>query len=298
MTQSSQVIRDGPAAVRRILHVARCLQPRLRVHHRVRQLRGNFGTTNAPTDYPRTVSVAFNDGPTFTADQTSSVYPQDVPLSPSGNLHFDAPVVSASAEIAARSFRLVRVLHALRRTGGVVSGIGGFGTWEGSWRYNFNYPASADTADSYRWTGSGACTGYIFGGTNPGGAYPRTVLFTDLAAGAAAALSPTPMVFPAARVGLSVTQSVTVRNSGGGLLVVRDASVLGNNAGDFLVASNGCAFKTLAPGATCAIAVTFRPVADGPRTSSLQVATNAPVGLSVIPLSGWARRRLASSPVG
>ena len=131
---------------------------------------GNFGTTNAPTDYPRTVSVAFNDGPTFTADQTSSVYPQDVPLSPSGNLHFDAPVVSASAEIAGTQFPPgceSSTLYAV--TGGVVSGIGGFGTWEGSWRYSFMRPASADTADSYRWTGSGACTGYIFGGTNPGG---------------------------------------------------------------------------------------------------------------------------------
>lgn len=249
----------------------------------------NFSTTGAPSTLPRLVSVVFNDGTMFTATQTSNTYPQDVALAPAGSLHFDPPVVGGSAEISGSQFPPgceSSVLYSV--TGGVLTGLGAFPTSGGSWRYNFNYPAASDRADAYRWTGSGACNGYMYGGANPGGGYPRTVPFTDLAAGAAAAVSPSSLSFTATSVGGSSALSLIVRNSGTGYLVVRDASVLGLNAGEFLVGANTCAFMTLAPGATCSVGITFRPVANGTRVSTLQISTNALGGLSLVPLSGVA----------
>jgi Tol biopolymer transport system component len=89
-----------------------------------------------------------------------------------------------------------------------------------------------------------------------------------------AAISPGALAFGNQLVGTtSASQTVTLSNTGNGDLVITDIAMTGTNAGDF--ARTTTCGATLAPGATCTIAVAFTPSGTGLRTARLQVATNA-----------------------
>jgi len=100
-------------------------------------------------------------------------------------------------------------------------------------------------------------------------------------------LSPSSLRFPSRAVGTtSISQSVTVTNTGNQVLYVYDVSLAGTNAGDYLV-SNGCP-STLAVGTNCSFTVSFAPTAAGTRTANVQVETNALSSPDVVQLSGTA----------
>ena len=65
---------------------------------------------------------------------------------------------------------------------------------------------------------------------------------------------------------------VAVRNTGPQRLVVTGATLAG--AADFSIAHDGCSGTTIAPGATCHVAVTFSPAAAGERTAQLRVKSD------------------------
>jgi len=81
------------------------------------------------------------------------------------------------------------------------------------------------------------------------------------------------------------TQNVTVTNSGGSALTVSNVTFTGNNAGDFVVATNGCSVA-VAAGASCAIGIAFHPTATGARTGTLQIASDASNGVQQVSLGG------------
>src|SRR4051794_28859262 len=80
-------------------------------------------------------------------------------------------------------------------------------------------------------------------------------------------------------------KSITVANHGTAPLNVSGATVGGADAGDFKVASNTCT-AAVAPGASCAVGVTFAPLASGTRTATLTLASNAPNGPHTTALKG------------
>ena len=57
-------------------------------------------------------------------------------------------------------------------------------------------------------------------------------------------------------------------------------------SGDFAISSNGCSGVTLSSGTTCGVQVTFKPTADGTRSGTLTIGSNAVIGPLTIGLSG------------
>jgi hypothetical protein len=94
-------------------------------------------------------------------------------------------------------------------------------------------------------------------------------------------LSPTSLTFGPQAVGTnSDTQTVTIKNTGGSDLTLTSVFA----SGDFTVA--GCSGATLAPNATCTIAVGFTPDRTGNITGSIQIVDNASGSPHSVPLTG------------
>jgi Big-like domain-containing protein/HYDIN/CFA65/VesB family protein len=93
-------------------------------------------------------------------------------------------------------------------------------------------------------------------------------------------LSTNAVGFGSVTVGASGTQTVTVTNSGNGVLHLADATA----GGAFAIVGNTCAGATLAPGATCVVTLAFAPTAAGNATASLTVDSDA--GTATAALSG------------
>ena len=74
-------------------------------------------------------------------------------------------------------------------------------------------------------------------------------------------LSPTSLNFGSQSVGTSVSQNITVTNSGTAALTISSATLSGTNSADFTVA-DGCT-SSVAPGGTCTIGVTFDAASAG-----------------------------------
>jgi hypothetical protein len=81
----------------------------------------------------------------------------------------------------------------------------------------------------------------------------------------------------------SAPQTITVANTGNTNLVVSGVSLTGANQLDFSVA-NACG--TVAPGASCQVAVSFRPSIAGAESATLSISHNATGSPSTVGLSG------------
>ena len=139
----------------------------------------------------------------------------------------------------------------------------------GSWR----------TAPGHTWSG---------GGSALLNAWITAQVFAQmpLTAAPAVSVSPTTVGFGDREVGATgAAQTVTVKNTGSASLSISGTSVTGANAGDFSIASNNCG-GSLAAGASCAVAVSFKPSATGPRSATLSVSDNAPGSPHTVALSG------------
>jgi N-acetylneuraminic acid mutarotase len=262
----------------------------------------NFGSTGVAETFPRHNEIQLDNGAlVYDAVQTDGVYPQTIAMSPSGSMVLSAPVVSYSAEIHGDGFPRgceSSVLYSVKS--GVVSGLGGFPTWLGSWAYNFNYPAVAETADRFRWLGStGLCNGYVFEGANPGGAYPRTVTMTDAGHAGVLSVSPASLTFPPTPIGtFSSAQTLIVKNTGTGPLVIRDVALYDGQQSEFSTATVPvfpppppgsmlpCFSRALEPNDSCKIDVRFKPAANGLRASAVGIAHTDGDGFTLIPVRG------------
>lgn len=96
------------------------------------------------------------------------------------------------------------------------------------------------------------------------------------------AITPNKLEFAAQAVGAqSPAQSITLKNSGGAELQI--SSIL--TSGIDFAQSNNCG-ASLAAGASCKIAVTFKPATSGPRIGTLNLFDSAPDAPQMITLSG------------
>lgn len=84
---------------------------------------------------------------------------------------------------------------------------------------------------------------------------------------------------------LSSPRPLTITNTGAGPLQISSLTFTGSDPQDFAIVSNGC-LGPIAGGASCVIGVSFAPQAQGPRSASLQIASNGPSSPASVPVSG------------
>lgn len=90
-------------------------------------------------------------------------------------------------------------------------------------------------------------------------------------------LTPTSLTFPSTAVGAtSAAKTITVKNSGGGLLSIYGIEISGTDYKSF-GGTTTCPFApaTLAAGGTCKVSLTFAPAAAGNLTAQLSILDNA-----------------------
>jgi trimeric autotransporter adhesin len=107
----------------------------------------------------------------------------------------------------------------------------------------------------------------------------------------------TSILSPGANLGGSAgPQTITVTNTGDGALTIRAISVDGPAAGEYRQASD--CLRTIAPGASCSITVTFTPHGYGLRAATLTLHDDGLNGSQSVALngSGTAPRPLLSNP--
>jgi FtsP/CotA-like multicopper oxidase with cupredoxin domain len=82
------------------------------------------------------------------------------------------------------------------------------------------------------------------------------------------------------------SRAMTLTNVGTATMNVGAFTLVGLNAGDFVIASNGCR-ATLAVGASCTVNVAFKPLTAGIKGATLQVVTNSLINpTQTVALSG------------
>jgi hypothetical protein len=117
-----------------------------------------------------------------------------------------------------------------------------------------------------------------------------TVTVSNTAAAAKATLNPTSLAFQNTRANSTSTVNVSVTNSGTAPLTfgaTGDTAISGTNATNFRVSNDNCAGKSVNPGASCTITVSFTPTLRAPATTLtaiLSVTDNA--GKQTVALSG------------
>jgi hypothetical protein len=95
---------------------------------------------------------------------------------------------------------------------------------------------------------------------------------------------------------LSPSQTLTITNEGGNPLVISSETFAGSNPKDFLIGSSSCLGAVVFE-ASCQLTVRFAPQSEGPQTATLQIASNAGAGTTVVSLTGTGGP-LPQGPVG
>jgi hypothetical protein len=88
----------------------------------------------------------------------------------------------------------------------------------------------------------------------------------------------------------SQPERVGLSNHGGGAVTLSSVKLTGRDSSDFLLSSDGCSGATVAPGASCSLAVTFTPSGAGARTATLSFDDDASGGGQQVSLSGAGMR--------
>jgi hypothetical protein len=179
-----------------------------------------------------------------------------------------------------------------------ISSIGFTGTNSGDYSQTNNCPISPATLAV-----SGSCTVNVTFTPSVAGASSASLNISDNAAsspqsaslsgtgvnpGPTVALSPSSLSFGNQTQGTaSASQSITVTNSGPGLLTISSVGLSGTNAGDF-AQTNNCPVSpaTLAVSSSCTVNVTFTPTATGARAASLSITDNGSSSPQSASLSG------------
>lgn len=105
-------------------------------------------------------------------------------------------------------------------------------------------------------------------------------------AAGALAFAPTSLTFPSQDVGTtSAARTITATNSGDQSVFFNNVATTGNSL-DFTIVTDDCIGTTLTPGASCAVSVTFSPVATGTRTANVVYTDNAANSPQSVPITG------------
>ena len=103
---------------------------------------------------------------------------------------------------------------------------------------------------------------------------------------AVASLSAPSLTFPARDEGTtSIPQTITVTNTGAEPLIITGVTFAGVNVGDFSLQGNTCG-SAVPAGSSCAISVSFSPMASGARSANLVIVSNAASSPDMVPMMG------------
>jgi hypothetical protein len=235
----------------------------------------NTTTALAPSTYPFTITGTSGS---LTQSATATLVATTVPtacLSP-GSLTFSGQNLGVTS--AAQTVTLTSCgSAALSITSIAASGDFGQTNNCGS---SLAPAASCTIQVTFTPTAFGARTGTLSVTDNASGS-PQTAGLSGTGAGSTASLSPGSLTFAGQNVGTaSAAQTVTLTNNGNTALSI--TSIAGS--GDF-GQTNNCG-SSVAPGASCAIQVTFTPTAPGARTGTLSITDNAPGSPQSVSLAG------------
>jgi hypothetical protein len=95
---------------------------------------------------------------------------------------------------------------------------------------------------------------------------------------------------------ISGAQVVSLTNSGPDDVHISSATFTGQNAGDFIKATDGCSGVKLVANGMCTVGVQFKPSAVGPRLANLQFIDDARGSPQLVPLSGNGTPPVPGSP--
>lgn len=130
------------------------------------------------------------------------------------------------------------------------------------------------------------------------GLTPLTVPVTGTGLAPGALLLSGNLAFGAVDVGVpGAPRTLVVSNSGGVTTGAIAITTAGPNAADLTLSSDQCTGKTLAPSATCSLAVGFAPPLAGPRSATLTV-TATPGGADTVSLTGSGRATVSVTLTG
>jgi len=117
-----------------------------------------------------------------------------------------------------------------------------------------------------------------------GGASPQTAPMVGT--GTMVTLTRSSIIFPSQTTGTtSAPQSVILTNQGKTTLHINSVSIVGTNAGDFLISFDSCP-PDLVAGAGCTVSVDFHPTAIGTRTALLAFSDNGGASPQLVKLMG------------
>jgi len=137
---------------------------------------------------------------------------------------------------------------------------------------------------SFKPSAAGTRSGTLSVTDNASGS-PQKAALTGTGVTPAVGLTPTSLNFGKIPVGTtSAPKSVTLSNTGTGILLISSVALTGPNSADY-AQTNNCD-SSVDPGASCTITITFTPGATGSRTSTLGITDNAPKNPQNVPLTG------------
>lgn len=119
----------------------------------------------------------------------------------------------------------------------------------------------------------------------PGSPQTAALAGTGVAAKGVVTLSPGSIDFGLLAVSASGSRNIQLTNSGTGVLLISTIALSGSNPSDFSQMSN-CLSAPLAVQASCTIAATFAPQAQGHRTASLVITDDGTASPQSVALSG------------
>jgi len=123
----------------------------------------------------------------------------------------------------------------------------------------------------------------------------QSVFLTGIGVALALTLFPSSLSFGGLATGTtSAVQTINVSNAGPGSLIITHLAITGADAGDFAQTRN-CG-SSVAARKSCAISVTFTPVARGSRVAAITITDNAGIGTQTVSLTGTGAGPSAGSP--
>ncbi len=112
----------------------------------------------------------------------------------------------------------------------------------------------------------------------------QTITLTGTGSAPTVKFSPTTLAFGNEAVGVPITKTDTLMNSGNGQLNITSITITGNNVADFSQ-TNTCG-SSVPPFSNCSITVTFTPAATGSFSADVSVADNATGSPQKLALTG------------
>ena len=114
----------------------------------------------------------------------------------------------------------------------------------------------------------------------------QTIAVSGTGVASSLSTAPAAIAFGTSRIGQSTGGiKLTITNIGNAPLRASSVAITGANYRDFAISSDGCPI-TLAAGASCAIALTFKPTGVGTRLATLTFVTNGVPATVSVPLTG------------